>query len=288
METALANLAAFVNDGFNSTGIADLLGIVVSLIELLLTIAQDVVDAFFALLDSIIPLIIEALDATIEIPFVSQFYWLITEGDSLTLLDLFCLIVAVPTTLATKILTGSNPSDIALGSTNWLGIAYGCSTYVTTPFWIANDVATTPSPALAYIALAGTALNEMLSLAVLCGSSPAFDDFLLYAVELVPLVFGIFGLQVSPDQQPGWSETSTFLSGAYGLFMMGLYGLYAGVRPDTYYAPEGKTLFMDLCSALPNLGQWLKYDSDVGSVGVALVDATGYLATAEIAVDLYW
>jgi hypothetical protein len=70
---------------------------------------QSVVDGLFGLVQAFLSGITSLLNEEWDIPFVSQFYGWLTDGSSLTLLDLLSLIVAIPSTILFKALNGAAP-----------------------------------------------------------------------------------------------------------------------------------------------------------------------------------
>lgn len=99
--------------------------IILDFLEAAKDLVLFVIDAVEAVLDAILNLLKQALTAfqgmltgTIDIPIIS---WLwknvITHGDDLTLLDLFCLILAVPITILYKILYGGSNESPPFNST---------------------------------------------------------------------------------------------------------------------------------------------------------------------------
>lgn len=91
-----------------TTGLATLLGDLQNLLVNIVQLGQDASDALFGLVEGVVSLIQAALNASIDIPLISDFYKWIT-GDSLTILDLFSLIVAIPVTIIYKVITGHAP-----------------------------------------------------------------------------------------------------------------------------------------------------------------------------------
>jgi len=95
-----------------STQLATLLSAIRNLADNLVQLGKAAADAFFTLLTDVADAVQDALNTSIDIPIVSWLYQLIT-GDPLTILDLFCLIVAVPVTVVYKAIAGSAPFSSA-------------------------------------------------------------------------------------------------------------------------------------------------------------------------------
>ena len=71
-----------------------------------------VVECFFEIVIGMIDMLEALLKKEIELPFVSALYKSVSGGDALSIIDLVCLIGAVPVTVVYKIFTGENPGDI--------------------------------------------------------------------------------------------------------------------------------------------------------------------------------
>lgn len=82
---------------------------VLSLAELGLDIAQEIIDLVFRLLEIAVRGVDAALKATIEIPFFSALYRKISGGDDLSIGDLIHLLLAVPVTVLYKLGKGHAP-----------------------------------------------------------------------------------------------------------------------------------------------------------------------------------
>ena len=87
-------------------------------------LADDMVDFakavamdFLQLLDTLLGQITSWLAQPVDIPFVAGLYQALT-GDQLSLLDLICLIAAVPATILLDVITGSPtvPDTVAAGT----------------------------------------------------------------------------------------------------------------------------------------------------------------------------
>ena len=114
---------AAVQDNFKdpksalSTGLSDLLGVFEALADDMVDFAKAVATDFLQLLDTLLGQITSWLAQPVDIPFVSGLYQALT-GNQLSLLDLICLIAAVPATILLDVITGSPtvPDTIAAGT----------------------------------------------------------------------------------------------------------------------------------------------------------------------------
>ncbi len=93
-----------------SMSLSDLKKIVTDLIVALIDLAEKMADAAIDLFTEIIDGFTSIISADIYIPFISALYKFIT-GSSLTLLDLFCLIIAIPLNVFYGLLTGDHFGD---------------------------------------------------------------------------------------------------------------------------------------------------------------------------------
>jgi hypothetical protein len=108
--SAVSELLTVITDPNQArgAGLATLLTNLENLLVDLVALGKAAADAFFTMLNDVVEAVQAALNATIDIPIVSDLYQWLT-GDSLTILDLFSLIVAIPTTVIYKVITGSAP-----------------------------------------------------------------------------------------------------------------------------------------------------------------------------------
>src|SRR4029078_2912943 len=150
-------------EGFTGQTLADVLKVVRDLVAGVIYLGKVVADAFLTLLQTVIGAIVDFLTGTINIPFVSDFYTAITN-DQLSVISLFSLIAAVPTTIVYKLLTGSAPSDspaAGVSATSWVGLANTFSLLLLLPLWVASDLASFP-PVLSSVICAATAVQAGL------------------------------------------------------------------------------------------------------------------------------
>ncbi len=77
-------------------------------LDVLLDTIRNILTALIDVLQAVLQAALEALDAPIDIPVLSWLYHRYT-GDSLSMLDLACLIVAIPATIVYKFAKGSVP-----------------------------------------------------------------------------------------------------------------------------------------------------------------------------------
>ncbi|CAO3566975.1 unnamed protein product [Mortierella alpina] len=107
---------ADVTKGSQSFSLADIFTRVGSdLVSTMLDLLKDIVTAFIKLTKLVITTLKTVINAPLNIPLLSPFYKEKT-GKDLTILDAISLLLAIPTTVICKILTGKNPSELSATS----------------------------------------------------------------------------------------------------------------------------------------------------------------------------
>ncbi|KAJ3538007.1 hypothetical protein NM208_g6089 [Fusarium decemcellulare] len=76
---------------------------------LVLSTAKHIVVASLDIIQDLTTAVIKALDGPIKIPIISSLYKRISGGSELSIMDLICLVAAVPSTLLYKVVTGGTP-----------------------------------------------------------------------------------------------------------------------------------------------------------------------------------
>ena len=89
--------------------IASFLTVCQATIDIILQFIDAVIDSMLDLMAGAVTCLNAYLEKKIDIPVISALYKLISGGDTLTMLDLICLIVAVPTTITYEILHDAPP-----------------------------------------------------------------------------------------------------------------------------------------------------------------------------------
>lgn len=80
-------------------------------VQLVLTGIKELVAAAFSLMNSIIDAFSNLVSYEIYIPYISDLYRSISGGDSLTILDVFALLIAIPLTASYKVIMKTAPFD---------------------------------------------------------------------------------------------------------------------------------------------------------------------------------
>ncbi|MDR6294617.1 hypothetical protein E9232_007172 [Inquilinus ginsengisoli] len=114
VEAAWDQISQFMDDinsvsGFLDFVIASFLTVCQATIDIILQFIDAVIDSMLDLMAGAATCLNAYLERKIDIPVISALYKLISGGDTLTMLDLICLIVAVPTTIAYEILHDAPP-----------------------------------------------------------------------------------------------------------------------------------------------------------------------------------
>jgi hypothetical protein len=109
LEAAAARLKSGIIDKFHDLSVAQLIdGIIAIFSDALLQSLENVLLAVLDVLEAVAAGVADLLDTAIDIPVISGLYKEIS-GDDLSLLDVACLIGAIPATICAKLFTGAAP-----------------------------------------------------------------------------------------------------------------------------------------------------------------------------------
>ncbi|HEX5303469.1 MAG TPA: hypothetical protein VFW50_41405 [Streptosporangiaceae bacterium] len=109
LEAAAASLKSGIIDKFHDLSVAQLIdGIIAIFSAALLQSLENVLLAVLDVLEAVAAGVADVLDTAIDIPVISSLYKEIA-GDDLSLLDVACLIGAIPATICGKLFTGAAP-----------------------------------------------------------------------------------------------------------------------------------------------------------------------------------
>lgn len=109
LQAAIASLKANIIDKFHELSFAQLIeGVIAIFSDALLQSMENVLLALLDVLEALADSVVGLLDTAIDIPVISGLYKEIS-GDDLSLLDVTCLIAAIPVTICGKLLGGAPP-----------------------------------------------------------------------------------------------------------------------------------------------------------------------------------
>ncbi|HEY2267203.1 MAG TPA: hypothetical protein VGI96_31590, partial [Streptosporangiaceae bacterium] len=109
LQAAGASLQADVIGKFHDLSFAQLIeGVIAIFTEALLQSLENVLLAVLDVLEALVEGVVDLLDTAIDIPVLSGLYKEIS-GDDLSLLDVICLVVAIPATICGKLFSGAAP-----------------------------------------------------------------------------------------------------------------------------------------------------------------------------------
>ena len=107
---AISQLQTQVVEQFKELTVTQVLQkIVVIVLDVLLETVENMLVTAIDIVQILVEGVIDFLDAPLDVPIISQIYATATEGDSLTILDALCLVVAIPTTILYKLAEGKAP-----------------------------------------------------------------------------------------------------------------------------------------------------------------------------------
>ncbi|KAF7502179.1 hypothetical protein GJ744_006768 [Endocarpon pusillum] len=112
LESEMSKLGTDITSLFSKSGSInanDVIGVSKSLLKVGLTAVRGIVNGLLKLVKVFITKICDIGNAEIDIPIFSWLYKKITRGHALTLFDAISLVVAIPTTIFSKLITGKAP-----------------------------------------------------------------------------------------------------------------------------------------------------------------------------------
>ena len=255
-----------------STGLSDLIGVFEVLADDMAHFAQAVAKDFLQLLDTALNQIVSWLAQPIDIPFVSALYHALT-GDQLSILDLTCLLGAVPGTILLDVLTGSptvpdtataesgsqlsrgaelSPSELA-GRILLGGASYAINNVAAIfdivtmdfdaekPSWFAPGSATPPT-ALSWLDIALDFIGWATTMVASYGwATWEPQDWFYWSVQTIPQMFN-FGYMFRAD---GTGHRQAFRDTITGVATLLLSAVYAYFWPDSYRdAPKARGIVL--------------------------------------------
>ena len=205
LEDALSSLGKAVEDPSNflrhvlagllqvvKAGLVAGFGLVEAIVDLLLDVVQVIIAAFWTF-----------VNAKLDIPFLSDLYRWMTQGRSLSLISLACLLCAVPTTIICKLVLGTSP-DSALSS-----ITLGAEEGPVHPNFIAITGA---------VCLLGTQIGSTISGIAGEGLSPEQQNTVNAVTLILNVLSQVLGVgtmisgMFSHDNKTDWPYMSDYLS----------------------------------------------------------------------------
>src|ERR1700759_5298325 len=262
VETAVKSLIGSFSDPkpLLSTALPDLMTVFQSLAKDLVDLADDVASALLKLLAALLEQVVDWITGPVTIPFVSDLYRLIT-GHDLRLLDLACLLAAVPVTILLEVITGSpTVPSTSLGA----GTGRGRLSHGPQPARLGSERAGLIATGVASFILAevGAAMDTfLLGLEVRGSRMPSFEtlinyldfavDFTGYAMQMVsayawtawePHDWVFWGLQGTPQalnfaylfRADSTSELQADRDVTFGVLFMVMAAAYAKTWPQNY------------------------------------------------------
>ena len=247
-----------------SAGLSDLLAVFEVLGDDMVDFAKDAVPAVLTLADTLLGQIVAWLEDPVDIPFVSNLYKALT-GDQLSMLDLTCLLAAVPGTILLDVITGSPtvPEDETIGAdltsagTTAGRILLGITAFCIGQVSVAIDVLSLdcskmrPGPPgkapitedkfITWIDFGVDFISYSLGMVVSYGwSAWEAHDWVFWGVQSIPQLFNFAGNAGAPGGTYKGQVARDFLFGLGGLIMSAVYAHY---WPDGYCdAPKAKGL----------------------------------------------
>jgi hypothetical protein len=274
-----------------AAGLAPLLTDVENLLLDLVKLGKDAADAFFTLVQTVIQIVQDALNTPINIPIVSDLYQWLT-GSQLTILDLFSLIVAIPTTVIYKAITGSVPFSSAsgkalVGASGSLNVMNMITTFSALIYVFVDAISNAlgnNSPAfLNYVEAVLIAIAQGIGTPYLYSGTQLRDYGLLWLYEWFPVVWGVH----SGMEQGAGNSTSNAVLPFHGIGTAIWEGVYAITYPADFF-DSGIKLTQNELGAFSTIAGFAKL-SDNEEVLMVLVAACFFLDMGNALIEIkYW
>ncbi|VTU41430.1 outer membrane biogenesis protein BamB (plasmid) [Variovorax sp. PBS-H4] len=265
------------------TAFTDLLVIFKDVADAVISFAAEVGDAILDLLVAVLDQLVAWLDTPIHIPFLSDL-WKAISGDQLTLLDLICLIIAIPSTILLEVKTGHSTipdNDNGEGKAILLAMAgflsgtaatvidttslyytmskYGSALPGIPQFWSVTDIAV-------------DTINWALGAAV-GQSNSAFEtkDWVFWAVQSIPIIGNTSAMSYVPASlPPDGQQYQLGRDVTWGTVFLVMSAVYAGVWNSGYRdlsngKGPGMVISANTLAAMSNLVELGLYAFDVDS-----------------------
>jgi hypothetical protein len=197
------------------------------------------------------------LNQPLDIPFVSWLYNLIT-GDTLTLLDAFALLVAIPTTIVYKAITSSAALAVGSGDVSLVHVAYSLGLSVTTLFDGLSSL-TGGTEWASPLAGATLCLNFVTQLLAVpskdFGGNNQWQDYLIWSFQCLPLVGGAFDYSTLTGEanafvKETWMPARNTIYCGYGIGMLSAFCIWAQEWPDDYSGTNYTYLIQNMFSVI--------------------------------------
>ena len=254
---------------FVTKSFGDIILLIKDALELLVQFTDAVVEAVLKALRAIIDAVIAMATQPINIPVVSDLYELIT-GSSLSILDLCCLIIAVPTTIIRKALNGKASSGSALGvaSVQDVGLLLSLAAYaVVDP---GMDITNRALP-WKYFYLGLVLMVEGLSFPSDFETN-SNGVYVFYVATAFPLI--LTGVDIAFSRvggSEGWDVLGPLIDVFYGIAMVGA-SFVLGMTYQQFSGNNYLTMFQNIFSFVPFLFKPLGIGGGATKTALALID----------------
>ncbi len=275
----VTNPSEFVEKSFS-----DILIVIEDIVLILLTVADLVVEDLLELLKAVFDSLIGMVTQTIDIPFISGLYKKIS-GAPLSVLDLFCLMVAIPGTIIVNAAntTVNGIQSSAEDSTLLLAVTVVLSGVAYAAFDGPLDVFPDIPYQVKYAPLSLSILLQSLSLPDVIDSSSA-DFKLFYAAQTFPILMTGLDIVLSGVGvgKVLFNKEAPFANQAYGLGML-IASVNLAVRNECgfrgrNYITMTQNIFTFLPYAFKPLG--LAGDGTPANIALGVIDVTCDLTAA--------
>lgn len=264
---------------FLNSGVKALLMLLNDIVDDCLAVAQVVLDALLDLIAAVLALVQEMLTATIPIPVLSDLFQTLT-GSPMTLLDVSCLVIAIPVQIISAGLSSNAPAPLAAAPASAdkdLAIGYTVTGLCYSIFDCLADSMDPITQIVRSIAIGFTAVEQALASPFLGQTSTLRTITWIYQwLPAIRQAKSIRDVASAVDPiGPAWD-------GTYGLCHLLLLGVCAGVDQD-YYWNNGQAFAQNMLGAIPETAKYIGLsENEYAMAALMTIDLFGDIASALI------
>ena len=233
---------------FTQNALADVLKTVEAVADAFLDIASAATVFFLKMLQIVVDELVGLALAKIDIPVISALYKALFDDD-LSILDLIALLVAIPSTIITKIIDGPPAPASANGPSSTdsstatkvasgiLMIIQGIIDTIAVTASAADEETDQAAKAVNRLAVVGDALLVTLSQVVVIKQFENFEthDWIFFSLQFFPIVSGAVGVLGGTSKWAViWGKLSHFFNFIYGIAFAVTSCFYAGHDEENY------------------------------------------------------
>lgn len=268
LDTIFSRFSALASDPSQlvTKTFTEVLNLVADMVVAMLQFANAIADDILKALQTLLQSILNMVTGSIDIPFVSDFYRAIS-GSDLSILDLSCLLIAIPVTIVQKAMASASELGITLNDN--IGYLFAAAVYAV--FDPLTDLTESTVP-LKFLYVALCTILQALNFPTDIATNRA-GDYIYYAATAIPLVMS--GIDVSLALKGGseaFDALAPTILNFYGVAMISASAIL-GVQDPVFRGPDYLLMIQNIFSSIPFMAKPLSYGGEKGRVALVVIDA---------------